>query len=120
MKFVVATLLGMHSLAHLVGFVWPLWVSEPLPYPPVPPAPLIDDGSMQTLSVLWLATATAFMAAALARLVSGRSWRDITTAAAVASLVLSLACWPGSFLGIPINAAILGLLRTRRSDRRYV
>ena len=49
-----------------------------------------------------------------------RTARSAKATAAVASLVLSLACWPGSFLGIPINAAILGLLRTRRSDRRYV
>jgi hypothetical protein len=115
-------LLLIHAMAHLVGFVWPWWIMEPLPYDgsAAGSAMFLDDASMRALSVLWLATAVAFGIAALACLFGRRSWRDITTGAAAASLVLSIACWPGSLLGVAINVAILAVLRgTTPRGRAY-
>ena len=110
----VAAVFLAHAIAHLPGFAWPWWVLEPLPTTPNDTA-LIGDVGMQAASVLWLAAAMGFLVAAAAVLWSPRHWRPITVAAASASLALSVLCWPGSLLGIPINLAILlALWWTRR------
>jgi hypothetical protein len=114
----IAAFLAAHALAHLVGFAWPWWLIEPGPY--ATPAPdgavFIGDAAMNVMSALWLVTASMFGAAALAVLHGHWTWRRITAVAAIASLVLSIICWPGSLMGIPINVAILTLLRvTSRS-----
>jgi hypothetical protein len=110
----LAALFLAHAIAHLTGFAWPWWVLEPLPTSPNDTA-LIGDAGMQAASVMWLAAAFGFFAAAAAVMLGWRSWRRITVAAAMASLTLSVLCWPGSLLGVPINLAILvALWYTRR------
>jgi hypothetical protein len=116
MKPLIAALLVAHATAHLAGFAWPWWLLEPLPSPPNDTA-WIGDTAMQTLSVFWLVVAIAFIVAALALLARARSWRYITEGAAIASLVLSVSCWPGSLLGVPVNLAILALLYQTRDPR---
>lgn len=113
MKRSIAALLAAHTTAHLAGFTWPWWVLEPRPSPPENTA-LIGDAAMQAMSVLWLMVAGAFVVAILAVLSGAASWRRITAGAALASLLLSVACLPGSLLGVPINVAILLLLRLSR------
>ena len=109
----MATLLIAHAIAHLVGFAWPRWVLEPLPFSSE--FPVMGDAEVQTLSILWLVAAVAFLVAALTLLRAGNLWRRVTAWAAVASLALSVLCWPGSLLGVPINVGILaGLHATRR------
>jgi hypothetical protein len=118
MRRAVAAVLTAHAIAHLAGFAWPWWMLEPLPSPPDEVA-LISDAAMRVSSVLWLAAAILFAVAAFEVLRDGRWWRQIIAGAATASLVLSIACWPGSLLGVPINVAILlTLYHTRRSGRR--
>jgi hypothetical protein len=102
----LAALFLAHAIAHLAGFAWPWWVLEPLPTSPNDTA-LIGDVGMQAASVLWLAAAIGFVAAALAVMLGWSLWRKITAGAAITSLVLSVLCWPGSLLGVPINVAIL-------------
>ena len=110
----LAALLLAHAIAHLAGFAWPWWVLEPLPTSPNDTA-LIGDAGMQAASVLWLVAAIGFLAAAGAVVVGWSAWRRITAGAASASLALSVLCWPGSLLGVPINLAILlALWYTRR------
>lgn len=108
----IAALLTAHAVAHLVGFAWPWWLVEPGPYAtPVPDGAIfIGDTAMQALSLVWLATATAFLIAAVAVARGHPAWRGITSIAAIFSLVLSVLCWPGSLLGVPINVAILTML----------
>jgi hypothetical protein len=102
----IAALFVAHAFAHLVGFAWPWWVLEPLPSPPNGAA-LIGDGGMQVASVLWLLAAIGFLGAAVTVWLGWPSWRRVTIAAASASLALSIVCWPGSLLGVPINLTIL-------------
>jgi hypothetical protein len=116
MRRATAALLTAHAIAHLAGFAWPWWVLEPLPTPP-DNAALVGDAVMQATSVGWLAIAIAFMVAALALLGGSAHWRHITAAAATLSLVLSVICWPGSLLGVPINLAILATLHWTRPSR---
>jgi hypothetical protein len=118
---IVAAFLTAHAIAHLAGFAWPWWLLEPDPYAtPAPNGPMFSSATaMQVMSSLWLAVAAAFVVAALAVLGRHWAWRRVTAGAAIASLVLSLLSWPGSLLGIPINAAILmGLRRARRAPWR--
>ena len=110
----LAALLVAHAIAHMAGFAWPWWVLEPLPTSPNDTA-LIGDEGMQAASVMWLAAAVGFLAAAVAVLCGWSVWRRFTVAAAIASLTLSVLCWPGSLLGVPINVVILVVLwHTRR------
>ena len=113
MRRAVAAALTAHAIAHVTGFVWPWWVLEPLPSPP-DDAAWIGDTAMQATSVLWLVAALAFGLAAAEALWTAHRWRQTTAVAATASLALSVVCWPGSLLGVPINLAILlALLGTR-------
>jgi hypothetical protein len=105
----LAALLVAHAIAHLAGFAWPWWVLEPLPTSPNDTA-LIGDSGLQAASVMWLAAAVGFLAAAAAVLSGWSAWRRVTAVAAIASLTLSVLCWPGSLLGVPINVAILLIL----------
>jgi hypothetical protein len=110
----LAALFLAHAIAHLAGFAWPWWVLEPLPTSPNDTS-LIGDAGMQAASVLWLAAAIGFVAAAGAVMVGWSAWRRVTAVAALASLALSVLCWPGSLLGVPINLGILvALWHTRR------
>ena len=110
----LAALLVAHAIAHMAGFAWPWWVLEPLPTSPNDTAVIGDEG-MQAASVMWLAAAVGFLAAAVAVLCGWSVWRRFTVAAAIASLTLSVLCWPGSLLGVPINVVILVVLwHTRR------
>ena len=110
----LAAMLVAHAIAHMAGFAWPWWVLEPLPTSPNDTA-LIGDEGMQAASVMWLAAAVGFLAAAVAVLCGWSVWRRFTVAAAIASLTLSVLCWPGSLLGVPINVVILVVLwHTRR------
>ena len=114
MRGPLSALFLAHAIAHLIGFAWPWWVLEPLPTSPNDTA-LIGDAGMQAASVLWLAAAGGFLAATVAVMFRWSAWRRMTAAAAIASLVLSVLCWPGSLLGVPINLAILlALWHTRR------
>lgn len=109
MRRAIAALLTAHAVAHLTGFAWPWWVLEPLPTPPNNAA-VIGDAAMRATSLLWLGVALAFGLAALELLYNGRHWRQVTAAAAATSFALSVACLPGSLLGVPINLAILLVL----------
>ena len=109
MKRSIAALLAAHAMAHLAGFAGPWWVLDALPSAPENTA-LIGDAAMHAMSVLWLLVALAFVVAMFAVLYGHTSWRRITATAALASLALSVVCWPGSLLGVPINVAILLLL----------
>lgn len=109
MRRAVAAGLTAHAIAHGAGFAWPWWMLEPLPSPPNNTA-VIGDAAMQATSVLWLAAAIAFVVAAVEVLFAAHRWRQITAVAAAGSLALSIACWPGSLLGVPINLAILLVL----------
>ena len=118
MRRATAAALTAHGIAHLVGFAWPWWVLEPLPLPPDNTA-WVGDVAMQWTSVLWLATAIGFFIGAIVLLGDHGAWRRITAGAAVVSLILSVICWPGSFLGVPINSMILVALSLSR-DRHPI
>ena len=64
-----------------------------------------------------LTVAIADGGVAVALLRGAGVWHLAATSATLASLALSLVCWPGSLFGVPINLTILLLLcRTRRSE----
>jgi len=105
----VAGGLSAHAIAHLAGFAWPWWVREPLPSPPHDTA-WVGDTVMRTMSVVWLLVAIGFLVAAFVAVHAFGSWRWVTAGAAMASLVLSVVCWPASLLGVPINLTILAML----------
>ena len=113
---ILAAFLAAHALAQLVGFTWPWWLTYSAT--PAAPAPndsvLGNDTVVHVMSSLWLVVAAAFMLAALAVLHRHPAARRITAAAAIASLALCLLSWPGSLLGLPINAAILVVVRWPR------
>lgn len=118
MRFLGATLLGLHAAAHVLGFVWPWW-ADPLPSGGSHVgAQLFDDATMRGVSLLWLATGMAFWFGSVASFAGTRTWRPIVAAAASASLVLSIVCAPASLPGVPVNLAIIALLWLTAPGRR--
>jgi len=65
------------------------------------------------------AMGAGFVLAALTVLHGSSVWRWITAGAAISSLVLSVVCWPGSLLGVPINLTILAMLPWRGRPRSH-
>ena len=111
---IIAAFLAAHAVAHLAGFAWPWWLMEPDSYAErAPNGPMFSSATaMLVMSSLWLLAAAAFMIAALAVWDRQQAWRRLTATAALASLALCIMSWPGSLLGLPINIAILLVLRT--------
>jgi hypothetical protein len=108
----------VHGLAHMVGFVvpWRLATLDETPYKTTVFAGRLDVGpaGIRLVGLLWLVGGLMFALAGVGSLTSAAWWPALATIAASASLGLSVAGWPESRLGVPINAillVVLGLVR---------
>jgi hypothetical protein len=108
---VLPVALGLHGLIHLMGFVayWPLKQIPELPYKTA-----ILNGQwnlgvdgMRLYSVLWLATAAGFLAAAVG-LTRGYDWaRPALVVVTLLSLVVTALDWEPAFRGTMLDVLIL-------------
>lgn len=111
MRYAFALLLGLHGIAHLVGFLvpWGLVESE-------------NDGTRTTLmegtievsatsirmvAILWIPLALAFLAAATGLVAGAAWWYSATVFTAAASLVFCVIHLPEARIGLYVNGFIL-------------
>lgn len=114
MRIALAVLMVLHGVAHLPGFVvpWKLARMEDMPYSTTLLAGRVDvgDAGIRAMGVLWLLTALAFAAAALATWTARAGWLPLAVGCALVSLVLSVLALPLSRVGVGVNLVILAWL----------
>jgi hypothetical protein len=110
-RYAVAAFFAAHGFAHLVGFQgsWGLGqFSGNVKAPSLLSG--IDTATLKVIGVLWLIGLLAFLVAA-GGVALKTSWvKAVAGTAASFSLVISLAWWPGAWVGVVINVAILAVL----------
>jgi hypothetical protein len=114
MRFVLASFLLAHGVAHLVGFVssWKLATLAELPYKTTVFSGRVDvgDAGIRVMGVLWLLAALAFLVAAIA-VATEAGWAvRLTVVGVIASLMLCLAGWPDARIGVAVNVGLVLLL----------
>jgi hypothetical protein len=114
MRFVLASFLLAHGVAHLVGFVssWKLATLAELPYKTTVFSGRVDvgDAGIRVMGVLWLLAALAFLVAAIA-VATEAGWAvGLTVVGVIASLMLCLAGWPDARIGVAVNVGLVLLL----------
>lgn len=114
MRVAPAALFVLHGIAHLPGFAvaWRLTTTPELPYKTTLLGGRVDlgDAGIRVLGLLWLAAGLGFLAAAVATWRGSTTWPTLALVLALVSLVLCVAAWPDSRIGVVVNLAILVLL----------
>ena len=114
MRFALALILIVHGVAHLVGFVvpWRLAKLDEAPYKTTLLGGRLDvgDAGIRFNGVLWLLAGLGFVVSGAALMLVAPWWPHFTTIAAAGSLVLAVAGWPDSRIGVPIDLLILAYL----------
>ncbi len=119
MRYAIATLLGLHGIAHVVGFIasWRLMPLPELPYSTTVLGGVVDvgDGGIRLVGVLWLGAALACVVAAVALWV-GLPWAaGFALATVTASLAMCVVGWPQARIGLFLNLIlIVALMLTPR------
>jgi hypothetical protein len=119
-----ATVLALHGLIHLIGFVVPWRIAdiESIAYRTTTFAGAIELGDLgsRLVGVAWLVLIAVFIVAAYG-VWNARPWAwAITVAAAAVSLGLCLAGMPDTIYGIVVNTIILGVAWRYAGDRPAV
>jgi hypothetical protein len=110
MSTALALLLIAHGIAHLVGFVVP-WHIVPAPDLAARTTVFggtldLGEGGTKIFGILWLVLAAGFIAAGVA-VISGW-WDSVWIVRLTAmSLILCIAGWPDTRIGLAVNVAIL-------------
>lgn len=114
MRILLGSLMAVHGIAHVVGFVvpWRLIAPQSAEYSTTILAGHIDlgAGGIRTLGIVWLALAIGFLVAAAASWFGFSWWTGAATWLASVSLALSVLAWPASKIGVPVNLVILAAI----------
>ncbi|NCF66326.1 MAG: hypothetical protein GWP61_10135 [Chloroflexi bacterium] len=112
--YILALLVIVHGAIHLMGFVayWPLAEMKELPYKTMLLVGRWDVGvsGMRVYSLLWLATAVLFIAAAIGLILRQEWWWPLMWAAVLLSLLVCILDWQNAFRGAIISGVILVVL----------
>ena len=118
MRYLFAVLIGLHGVAHLVGFAvaWQILAFPELHYKTTVLGGLVDIGhaGTQLLGALWLATALSCVIAGSA-IWEGATWSvPFAMAVTLFSLTLCLTALPEARIGVLMNVAVLAILLVSR------
>ena len=118
MRIALALILIAHGVANLPGFVVPWRLAAPngMTYKTTLFAGLINVGDVgiRVVGMLWLLAALALAVCGVGALARAPWWTSATLIAALFSLVLSIAGWPHSRIGVFANVAIIIMLFASR------
>jgi hypothetical protein len=106
----IPVLLALHGLAHMAELVGAFRLTLPRTQRRASLADSTRARGARLIDLAWLLCAVGFVAAAMGATWSAGWWPAVTLASATVSLLLSLALWPNSGLGLPINLLILGIM----------
>jgi len=113
MRFVLATLMTLHAVAHLVSVVeaWRL-IPNRFPYKTTVLAGRVDlgDVGIRAVGLVWLFVAIGFFLAAIGAVTGSAWWVPLALGIAASSLLLSFAELPAARAGVMINLAIIVVL----------
>jgi hypothetical protein len=115
MRFALAVLMGLHGVAHLVGFVgaWQLAGPEStIRYRTTLLSGRLRLGGagVRAMGMFWLIAAVAFVLVASAALLNQPWWILGAFGTALFSLMLCIVALPETRIGIGVNFLLLGLL----------
>ncbi|HID51165.1 MAG TPA: hypothetical protein EYP41_03895, partial [Anaerolineae bacterium] len=109
--FAGAAVIILHGLVHLLGFAayWPLAELAELPYKTTLLNGRIPLGAsgMRLYSVVWLATAVAFVTAAIGLLSKQSWWLPLLGTAVILSLLITALDWNQAWRGAVVSLLIL-------------
>lgn len=111
MRFVFATVLIAHGVAHVVGF---LGAWAPTRTTIVGNRLDLGTGWIKLVGLLWLAAAMCFGFAGVAAAVGATWWPTVAAAFAASSLILCLLQLPQTMFGVGLNLTLLILLSAGR------
>jgi hypothetical protein len=98
MKAIVIFLLVVHGCLHLLGFIKAFDLAT---------LDQLSAGVSRPVGILWLATAIAFLAAALLYWMGNDGWRIVALFAVIVSESLIIASWQDARYGTIANAILL-------------
>jgi len=112
-----ATIVVVHGLIHLLGFVayWPLGDVPSLPYKTALFEGRLEVGAagMQIFAVLWLFAAIGFVVAVLGFARDADWWIPAIVVITLVSLALTLADWRSARVGAMVDGVLLVALHAR-------
>ena len=114
MRIAIAVIMGLHGIAHLVGFAVPWRLAAPPGG--VYPTTLLDgrvavgEAGMRAVGVVWLLLALGFLAVGAGAVLARPGWVQAAIAVALVSLMWCLVGWPEARIGALLNAALLAAL----------
>lgn len=112
--FVAATIVILHGLVHLMGFVayWPLAEVAGLPYKMTLLGERwsVGPAGMRLYSILWLVAAVGLVVAAASLVLGKPWWYPLMWGAVILSLVITMLDWSNAFRGAIISLVILVVL----------
>lgn len=112
MRTALSVLLIAHGLAHTVGFVgaWHLSAKAPGLTALFRGRLKITAAAEKALGLLWLVVAALFTTAGVWGVIGVPLWFELAVVASVISMVICVAAWPLTKLGVAVNAALWVLL----------
>jgi hypothetical protein len=111
-NIVAASILVIHGLSHLPGFVGPWRLSAKFPYKTTILAGRLDVGDVgaKVVGGLWLLLVIDFAVVAWAAYVGAAWWPLGALGAASGSLLLCLVDWPEMSIGAVIDVALIVII----------
>jgi hypothetical protein len=114
MRIAIAVVMGLHGLAHLVGFavLWRLAAPPGGGYPTTLLAGrvAVGEAGMRAVGLVWLLLALGFVAVAAGAVMSRTGWVQAAIGVALFSLMWCLVGWPEARIGALVNTALLAVL----------
>jgi hypothetical protein len=115
MRFVFASVLAVHGIAHLVGFAstWRLIKNADVPYKTTILSGTVDlgDAGIRLMGIGWFLLALAFLAGAVGAATRAAWAPNFVIGVVLCSLLWSAAAWPEARIGVYLNLALLIALR---------
>lgn len=109
MKFLGASLLVLHGVAHLVGFRAAFWPAggQAGSLQLLGRLAFVGEPVARALGVIWLLLALAFWVAALLMLARDSRWIALALAASGVSAVMCALSWPDARIGVGIDLLLM-------------
>lgn len=118
MRVVVSCLMILHGVIHTLGFVEAFQLAKVPQLAALAPRSL-PIGAMRALGILWLVTASLFIAAAIASLSRSSTWWQPAAAALVLSQMLIICAWDVAKAGTWVNLVLLIPVVVAAAEARF-
>jgi len=115
MLILLATLVGLHGLAHMVGFAAPFGYLKAPPPTPLPEYLGLGPAAMKALGIAWLIAMLIFVAASILIVRRDPRWPTLIIAGCVLSVLLTALFLPYAKIGLVVDVALIAFVIANRS-----